>query len=179
MKISKLQCGLEKKVFSMSFKENSHQQVSFADNFSGLTAWKQKVLKNPRQKSLPMKYFFSSMKSIFVLYSDKASRPNIPVNVIVSVFIIKELFDYSDNEMVENLMLDFRIQYALHTTNFEKQPLSDKTLNRFSKRCYDYETVHSKDSMMGKSRIRKLSQMKLIYTCIAKLAICANLIIMI
>ena len=34
--------------------------------------------------------------------------------MIVSALIIKELFDYSDDEMVENLMLDFRIQYALH-----------------------------------------------------------------
>ena len=42
-------------------------------------------------------------------------------------------------------MLDFRIQYALHTTSFEEQPLSDKTLSRFRKRCYDYETLHSKD----------------------------------
>lgn len=55
-------------------------------------------------------------KRFSVLYSDKASRPNTPVNVIVSALIIKELFDYSDDEMVENLMLDFRIQYALHTT---------------------------------------------------------------
>lgn len=42
-------------------------------------------------------------------------------------------------------MLDFRIQYALHTTSFEEQPLSDKTLSCFRKRCYDYETLHSKD----------------------------------
>ena len=31
-------------------------------------------------------------------------RPNTPVNVIVGALIIKELFDYSDDEMVENLM---------------------------------------------------------------------------
>lgn len=38
-------------------------------------------------------------KRFSVLYSDKASRPNTPVNVIVSALIIKELFDYSDDEM--------------------------------------------------------------------------------
>ena len=140
-------------------------------------------------------------KRFSVLYSDKASRPNTPVNVIVGALIIKELFDYSDDEMVENLMLDFRIQYALHTTSFEEQPLSDKTLSRFRKRCYDYETLHNKDlyhdcvkelstsiaklmgisgkvrrmdSMMIESNIRKLSRMELIYTCIAKLAMYVN-----
>ena len=28
-------------------------------------------------------------------------------------------------------MLDPRFQYALHTTSFEEQPISDKTLTRF------------------------------------------------
>ncbi|MDE7323911.1 MAG: hypothetical protein K2N73_14585 [Lachnospiraceae bacterium] len=45
-------------------------------------------------------------KRFSALYSDKASRPNTLVKVIVGVLIIKELFDYSDDEMVENLMLD-------------------------------------------------------------------------
>ncbi|MFQ7356425.1 MAG: transposase [Coprococcus phoceensis] len=130
----------------MSFKENAYQQMSFTDSFSGLTAREQKHWKNPGQKSLPIKYFLPLMKSVFLSYTViKASRPNTPVNVIVGALIIKELFDYSDDEMVENLMLDFRIQYALHTTSFEEQPLSDKTLSRFRKRCYDYETLHNKD----------------------------------
>ena len=80
-----------------------------------------------------------------VLYSNKASRPNAPVNVIIGALIIKELFDYSDDEIVENLMLDLHLQYALHTTSFAEQPLSDKTLSRFRKRCYDYETLHGVD----------------------------------
>ena len=98
-------------------------------------------------------------------------------------------------------MLDFRLQYALHTTSFEEQPLSDKTLSRFRRRCYDYETLHNKDlyhdcvkdlsasiaklmringkirrmdSMMIESNIRKLSRMELIYTCISKMAVSIN-----
>lgn len=133
-----------------------------------------------------------------VLYSDKASRPNAPVNVIIGALIIKELFDYSDDEIVENLMLDLHLQYALHTTSFAEQPISDKTLSRFRKRCYDYETHHGvdlyrdcvkglsgkiarmmelngrirrMDSMMIESNIRFLSRMELIYTCISKLVV--------
>lgn len=40
--------------------------------------------------------------------------------MIIDVLIIKELFDYSDDEIVENLMLDLRLQYALHTMSFVK-----------------------------------------------------------
>ncbi len=182
----------------MSFKENSYQQLSFTDSFSGLTAREQKALEKSWAKVFADEIFPAIDENRFsVLYSDKASRPNTPVNVIVGALIIKELFDYSDDEMVENLMLDFRIQYALHTTSFKEQPLSDKTLSRFRKRCYDYETLYNEDlyhdcvkdlsvsitklmgtsgkirrmdSMMIESNIRKLSRMELIYTCIAKLA---------
>ena len=121
-----------KKAISMSFKENTYQQMSFTDSFSGLTAREQKALEKSWAKVFADEIFPAiDEKRFSVLYSDKASRPNTPVNVIVGALIIKELFDYSDDEMVENLMLDFRIQYALHTTSFEEQPLSDKTLSRF------------------------------------------------
>ena len=186
----------------MSFKENTYQQMSFTDSFSGLTAREQKALEKSWAKVFADEIFPAiDEKRFSVLYSDKASRPNTPVNVIVGALIIKELFDYSDDEMVENLMLDFRIQYALHTTSFEEQSLSDKTLSRFPKRCYDYETLHNKDlyhdcvkdlsasiaklvgisgkvrrmdSMMIESNVRRLSRMELIYTCIAKLAMYVN-----
>lgn len=79
-----------------------------------------------------------------------------------------------------------------------EQPISDKTLSRFHKRCYDYETLHGvdlyhdcvkdlsgkiakivklngricrMDSMMIESNIRFLSRMELIYTCISKLVV--------
>lgn len=182
----------------MSFKPNASQQISITDSFSGLTAREQKALENSWAKVFADEIFPAIDEERFsVLYSSKASRPNTPVNVIVGALIIKELFDYSDDEMVENLMLDFRIQYALHTTSFEEQPLSDKTLSRFRKRCYDYESLHNEDlyhdcvkelsssiaklmgisgkvrrmdSMMIESNIRKLSRMELIYTCISRLA---------
>lgn len=186
----------------MSFKENTYQQMSLTDSFSALTSREQKALEKSWAKVFADEIFPAIDESRFsVLYSDKASRPNTPANVIVGALIIKELFDYSDDEMVENLMLDFRIQYALHTTSFEEQPLSDKTLSRFRKRCYDYETLYNEDlyhdcvkdlsasiaklmgisgkvrrmdSMMIESNIRKLSRMELIYTCVAKLAMCID-----
>lgn len=186
----------------MSFKENNCQQLSFTDSFSGLTTREQKALEKSWAKIFADEIFPAiDEKRFAVLYSDKASRPNAPVNVIVGALIIKELFDYSDDEMVENLMLDLHLQYALHTTSFEEQPLSDKSLSRFRKRCYDYEKlfnvdlyhdcvtdlsskiaklmninghVRRMDSMMIEANIRKLSRMELLYTCIAKLVAYLN-----
>ena len=180
----------------MSFKENHCQQVSLVDSFTGLTAREKKALEKSWAKVFADEIFQEIDESRFaVLYSDKASRPNTPVNVTVGALIIKELFDYSDDEIVENIMLDLHLQYALHTTSFVEQPLSDKYLTRFRKRCYDYERLYNvdlyhdcikdlshkigklmnisgrvrrMDSMMIESNIRKLSRIELLYTCISK-----------
>ena len=87
-------------------------------------------------------------------------------------------------------------ELALHTTSFDEQPLSDKSLSRFRMRCYNYEQTHGvdlyhdcvtglaeasarmmgidkrirrMDSLMIEANIRRLSRMELIYTCISKL----------
>ena len=131
----------------MSFKENAYQQMSFTDSFSGLTAREQKALERSWAKVFADEIFPAiDEKRFSVLYSDKASRPNTPVNVIVGALIIKELFDYSDDEMVENLMLDFRIQYALHTTSFEEQPLADFEFNEEGTKVLRCPAGHSPKS---------------------------------
>ena len=181
----------------MSFRSNPSQQMNMSDSLWGLTAREQKVLENSWAKVFAEDVFPNIDEERFsVLYSDKASRPNTPVNVIVGALILKELFGLSDDEIVETLMMDIRFQYALHTTSFEEQPLSDRTLSRFRERCYTYENIHGVDlykdfvkdmasslaklmhidgrirridSTMIESNIRKLSRMELLYTCNAKL----------
>lgn len=188
-----------KVVSLMAFKPNDCQQLSFDDSFIALTEREKKALEKSWAKIFADEIFPAIDEERFsVLYSDKASRSNTPVNVIIGALIIKELFDYSDDEIVENLMLDLHLQYALHTTSFVEQPVSDKTLSRFRKKCYDYETLHGvdlyhdcvkdlsgkiakimklngrirrMDSLMIESNIRFLSRMELIYTCISKLVV--------
>lgn len=181
----------------MSFKENKYQQISMSDSFNVLTSREQKALENSWARVFSEEIFPAIDEERFsVLYSDKASRPNTPVNILIGANIIKELFDYSDDEMVENLMLDLHLQYALHTTSYEEQPLSDKSLSRFRKRCYDYEELYGidlyrdvvtdlgdkiaqmmllngrirrMDSLMIESNMKKLTRMELLYSCIARL----------
>lgn len=183
----------------MSFKTNDCQQLSLDDSFMTLTERERKELEKSWAKIFADEISSAIDEERFaVIYSEKASRPNAPINVIIGALIIKELFDYSDDEIVENLMLDLHLQYALHTTSFVEQPISDKTLSRFRKRCYDYETLHGvdlyhdcvknfsskiakimklngrirrMDSVMIESNIRFLSRMELIYTCMSKLVI--------
>ena len=181
----------------MSFRLNQSQQISFNDALSGLTNREVKALEKSWAKAFAEEIFPAIDEKPFrVLYCEDNGSPNTPVNIIIGACIIKELLDLSDDEIVEGLMLDLRLQYALRTTAFKEQPLSDKSLTRFRRRCYEYynktgiDLIHNcivslseeiakvmkitgrtrrMDSMMIDANIKKLSRLELIYTCIANL----------
>ena len=178
---------------------HSHEyQLSFLDKDNYLTEREKRFLNKSWAK-----YFAESIfpkideKPYAVLYSEQSSRPNTPVNVILGALLIKELAGLSDEDMVTGLMFDIRYQYALHTTSFTEQPLSDRTLGRFRARCTAYETktgtdlikntvtqlskelakmmkidtsLKRMDSMMVASNIKKMGRLELLYTCVANLA---------
>lgn len=182
----------------MAFAANSNQQLSLTDSTFNLTQREKKFLEKSWAKTFADKVFPAIDETIFsVLYSDKASRPNTPVNVIVGALILKEVLCDTDEEIVQALMFDLRYQYALHTTSFEEQPLSDRSLSRFRARCLAYETetgidlIHEcvtrmakeiaefmditpdmrrMDSLMVAANIKNLSVLELFYTCVANLA---------
>lgn len=179
----------------MSFVTNPSQQMTLDDSTLHLTKREQKALENSWAKTFADEVFPMIREEPFsVLYCQDNGAPNTPVNVTVGAEIIRACFGYSDDAMVEGLMLDIRLQYALHTTSYEEQPLSDKSLQRFRRRCYQYELktgidlmhdcisslsksiakvmnisgkTRRMDSMMIEANIKKLSRMELIYTCIA------------
>ena len=181
----------------MSFKTNSAQQISLHDITNTLTTREKKMLDKSWAKDFAERIFPIIDENRYnVLYSDKTSRPNTPVNIIIGALILKEIFDLTDDEIIETLMFDIRYRYALHTTSWDEQPLSDKTLSRFRIRCYTYETstgidlIHETitelsgemaaimkinrklkrmDSFMVASNIKKLSRLELLYTCISNL----------
>ncbi|HVI40546.1 MAG TPA: transposase [Anaerovoracaceae bacterium] len=181
----------------MSFAANNYQQMNFNDKSFSLTEREMKMLEKSWAKDFSEHIFPSIDESKFAcIYSDKASRPNTPVNVIVGALVLKELLVLSDEEIVDSLMFDTRFQYALHTTSFKEQPLSDRSLSRFRERCNAYEAqtgndlihdcvvllskemagimnIHSNlkrmDSLMVASNIKKMSRLELLYTCVANL----------
>ena len=184
----------------MSFVQNrlEEQQLSLFDPLNTLTEREKKFLDRSWAKYFA-EFIFPKIDEIpyAVLYSDKDSRPNTPVNVQIGALLIKELTNLSDDELLESLMFDIRFQYALHTTSFAEQPLSDRTLSRFRARCAAYETeqgvdlvrgtitplslemaelmridssLKRMDSLMVASNIKRMGRLELLYTCVANLA---------
>ena len=137
------------------FAPNTNYQLAFDDSTLGLTERELKALRNSWAQVFRDEIFPYIDEELFsVLYSDAYSRPNAPANVTFGAMLLKEIFHLSDDELVYRLMFDVSFQYALHTTSFKEQPLSDKSLSRFRKRCYEYEQETGRD---------------LIHECIAKL----------
>lgn len=131
----------------MSFVLNGYQQISLFDSLGFLSERKQKILEKSWAKPFSDIIFSNIDEMIFApLYSDKRnSRPNAPVNVIVGALILKEINGLTDDEIIEECEFDFRYQYALHTTSYENQPLSDRTFSRFRERNAAYELTTGKD----------------------------------
>ena len=179
----------------MSFAKNDVHQVTLNNTLWGLTKREKRMLERSWATQFADKIFpLIDEERFAVLYSDKASRPNTPVNVIIGALILKELRNQTDDEIFESLLFDVRYQRALHTENFDEQPMSDTTLKRFRKRCLTYETEHDvdlvhecitelsgemaklmnisgqiqrMDSLMVASNIKRLSRMELLYTCVS------------
>lgn len=184
----------------MAFKTNDSQQYSVTDSINNLTSRELKALERSWAKVFAEDIFPAIDEEPFrVLYSSRTQcRTNTPVNICIGALIIKEMFQNSDDDIVESLMLDTRYQYALHTTSYEEQPLSDKTLSRFRERCYNYEAAYGidllhdcitglskqiacvmnispkirrMDSLMIEANIKNLSRAELLYTCLSKFVI--------
>jgi hypothetical protein len=182
----------------MSFRENANQQISMYDTTNVLTERTKKYLRNSWAEGFANIVFPAINEERFAaLYSDNpASRPNTPVNYIIGTLIIKEMFGETDEELMCSLLLNVGYQYALHSTSFEEQPISDRTLSRFRERVYKHymETgcdliqeemisladaygkymkinpgVKRMDSAMVSSNCRRLSRLSLMYRTVQQM----------
>ena len=176
----------------MAFRTNEFQTISLDDEFNRLSERTKKIVVNSWAKDFADIVFPAINESRFsVLYSDnKASRSNTPVNIIVGALMIKSMFGQSDDDLMESICCDVRYKYALHTTSYEEQPVSDRTFSRFRERLYNYQVqtgedlldeemkhlssvyakfmnLHSNikrmDSMMIASSAKRMSRLEIIY----------------
>lgn len=180
----------------MSFKTNEYQQITFDDKFNNLSPRTQKIVMKSWAKDFAEIVFPAINEERFaVLYSEHAfSRPNNPINVMVGALMLKEMLGLSDDELVDSICCDIRFQYALHTTSFEEQPVSDRTFSRFRERLYNYEvqsgidilkeemkslsdtyakylnlnsSLKRMDSLMIASNCKRMSRLEIIYTVVS------------
>ena len=69
-----------------------------------------------------------------VLYSDEASRPNTPVNVLVGLEILKSGFGWSDEEMYDHFCYDVQVRLALGYRDLGEGHFELRTMYNFRQR---------------------------------------------
>jgi len=173
------------------FKINESQQLRLDDPIAIMPKYLKEIIDKSWATDFK-KHIFSKINEdrFSVLFSEKASRPNSPVNVVIGLLIIKELFNQTDEELIGSLYFDTRYQYALNTTSYNKQPVSINTLTNFRKRLYNHlektgidlikleveelaenlakllnikGNLERMDSFMVSSSCKKLSRIELVY----------------
>jgi hypothetical protein len=77
-------------------------------------------------------------KLFAILFSDKASRPNTPINVLIGLIILKAGFGWSDEEMYDHFCYDIRVRYALGYRDLGVGHFELRTLYKFRRRVTQY-----------------------------------------
>jgi hypothetical protein len=72
------------------------------------------------------------------MYKDIPSRPNIPVNVLVGLEILKAGFGWSDEELYDHYVFDLQVRYALGYRNLKEGEFDLRTLYNFRRRLSEY-----------------------------------------
>ena len=182
----------------MAFKTNPSQQLSINDSFINLTPRVQKFIQESWAYDFAKIVFPAIDEERFsVLYSgNDESRPNTPINVIVGALMLKEHNQMNDDEIMGSIYCDVRFQFALHTTSYEEQPVSDRTFSRFRERLYNYKmetgidllgpemkrladhfadymkidkSISRMDSLMIESRCKSMTRLEIVHKCVSNM----------
>ena len=123
------------------FKENQkHRQVTIYGMVHQFSAGMMKRL-DKSWAPIFRKLIFEKIdeRRYAVLYSTIESRPNFPVNIWVGLEILKWLFDYTDEELLDQFHFNLLCARALGQDNLGDITLSERTIYYNRQRLLDYE----------------------------------------
>jgi hypothetical protein len=123
------------------FRENHrYEQGNFFNTVEHLPRWVKKMMDKSWAPGFRELVFRKIDERRYTeLYSDVDSRPNFPVNVWVGLEIIKGMFDYTDEELLEQFHFNLLTAYALGLENLGEVTLAERTIYYNRKRLLEYE----------------------------------------
>ena len=122
------------------YKRNqNHLQLPLMSQLDALSDKRRKGLEESWAGTFYREFFSRLNEDIFAdLYSDKPSRPNIPVNVLAGFEVLKAGFGYSDEEMYAAYNYDMQIRYAFGYRNLGEGEFELRTIYNFRHRLSEY-----------------------------------------
>jgi len=171
-------------------KNEGHKQQRIFTAVDQLPATAKKHLERSWAHVFYHEYFCRINEAVFsVLYSDKHSRPNTPINILVGFETLKSGFGLSDERLYDHFMFDLKFRYALGLKDFDEGNFELRTIYNFRSAVSGYEEKHGvnlihkaseqitdeqlkqfqiktglqrMDSTMVQSNIRKMSRLQLL-----------------
>ena len=132
------------------FRENKEhlQQKFFSSTF-----WMDENIRERLMKGWAPLYYehvFSCIdEKIFApLYNETKGRPNFPVNILLSLEYFKHIYNYSDEELIEQFYFNAQISYALGIKNVGDINLAPRTLYYFRSKIYQYTVNNPEEEDM-------------------------------
>lgn len=122
------------------FKKNEeYRQHSIFGIANTLSAKKSKMLSNSIEHSFLLNVFSKIDEGNFIiLYSQKKSRPNTPVNQLVGALILKHLYDWTYEELFKNLNFNLLTRHAIGIDSLEEEVFSEATIYNFQNKLIDH-----------------------------------------
>jgi hypothetical protein len=120
-------------------KNEQHRQQSFFSSEHLLSDTLRDRLLGSWAETFYQEVFCRLDETIFApLYSQEASRPNVPVNVLVGLEILKSGFGWSDEELYEQVSFNLQVRHALGLHDLRGEMFTLRTLYNFRRRVREY-----------------------------------------
>jgi len=132
------------------FKPNDdHRQEKLFSDFQRFHSVVAKRLKNSWAMVFYEQVFCFIREELFApLYCLEWGRPNFPINILIGLEIIKHLFDYTDQELLDQYYFNYQVQYALGIRDIGEVYLGERTLYNFRERVVRYsKEYHDKEDL--------------------------------
>jgi hypothetical protein len=124
-------------------KNEKHKQSLMFSGMDQLPAKARKRLQSSWAEAFYQELFSRIDESAFsVLYSEKKSRPNIPVNILVGLDALKSGYGWSDEELYDHYLFDLQVRHALGLRELDEGCFDLRTLYNFRASVVEYEREH-------------------------------------
>ncbi len=122
------------------FKANqSHRQPPESSPLDELSPKQRQRLEASWAGTFYREVFCPLDENIFaVLYSEKDSRPNIPVNILLGLEILKMQLGWTDEDLYDEYNYNLQVRYALGIYDLSAHEFSLRTLYNFRQRVHEY-----------------------------------------
>jgi len=116
-------------------KNDQHLQMPLFSGLNELPAKLREQLEQSWAGTFYKEIFARIEEKIYApLYADEPSRPNIPVNVLVGLEMMKDGNGWSDAQMYENYCYNIQVRYALGLRNLDEGHFDMRTVYNFRQR---------------------------------------------